>query len=149
MQVRERHFRKKKGETSWIFYSFSLMNGTKVFWYLEVTQRMEGKTGMGSETAQGSRNLDGEWRLGKILAVWGFVIAFSEKRRHNDTLLCSRVSKLAFFGAESKAPCLLFKLFARLFFGLTQFCLILHKRCQVPNWTSIFRMRVDKRWVNP
>ena len=52
------------------------MKGTKVFSYLEVMQQMGHKTGMGSETAQGCRNLDGEWRLGRILAVRGFVIAF-------------------------------------------------------------------------
>ena len=43
-----------------ILFIFSVMKGTMFFSYLEVTQRMGDKTGIGSETAGGCRNLDGE-----------------------------------------------------------------------------------------
>ena len=43
-----------------ILFIFFVMKGTKVFSYLEVTPRMGDKTGIGSETARGCRNLDGE-----------------------------------------------------------------------------------------
>ena len=52
------------------------MKGTKVLSYLEVTQRMGDKAGMGSEVAPGGRNLDGERRLGNLLAARGFVMTF-------------------------------------------------------------------------
>ena len=52
------------------------MNRTKVFSYPEVTQRMGDKTGMGSETDRGSRNLDGGDFWGKYLPSEGSLLHF-------------------------------------------------------------------------
>ena len=88
--------------------------------------------------------------MGKILAVRGLVIAFLATRRHNGTLLRSKVSKLALFRSREYDTLPFFKIVQKaLFWIYSIFSRFFARDTRVPNWTSIFETRADKRRVNP